>query len=199
MPEKRYQRLTRTRARSAFAVAFQSRVSLWLGEDHLLCVDTNGYSESYKRFNFRDIQAVTIRESARRNTWNAILVLPVVICVVGLLISLFPADNIAAIVVWSIFAALFVTPFVMNNLLGATCACQLQTAVQTEELPSLCRVRQTRKVLAKIRPLIAAAQGGGLSAADVSARLQEWAASPAGTEPVKTTPDEPNIPPRLAS
>ena len=37
-------------------------------------------------------------------------------------------------------------------------ACEIRTAVQTESLPSLCRVRQTQKVMARIRPLIAAAQ-----------------------------------------
>ena len=136
MHENQYKRLTYSRARGIFAVAFQSRLSLWLGLDHLLLVETNGYSETYKRFYFRDIQAIIIRETTRRNIWNAILVLPVVICFVGLIISLFPAPNVGAVIVWSIFAVLFVVPFIINNIRGATCACQLRTAVQIEELPS---------------------------------------------------------------
>ena len=110
MPEIHYQRLTYSRGRSAFAVAVQSRASLWLGPDHLLCVDTNGYSETYKRFYFRDIQAITIRESARRNVWNSILVLPVVICFVGLVITALEGKNTAGIVAWSVFFGLIAIP-----------------------------------------------------------------------------------------
>ena len=77
MPEKEYHRLTRARPRSAFAVAFISRSSLWLGRDHLLCVDSSGYTETYKRFYFRDIQAVTIVATKRRTVFNGVLVVPV--------------------------------------------------------------------------------------------------------------------------
>ena len=53
MAEAEYQRLTRAHPRSGFAVAFAARSSLWLGKDHLLCIDSTGFSESYKRFYFR--------------------------------------------------------------------------------------------------------------------------------------------------
>jgi hypothetical protein len=198
MSEIRYQRLTRAHARSVFAVAVRTRTSLWLGEDHLLCVDTNGYTESYKRFYFRDIQAVTIRESARRNIYNAILVLPVVICFVGLVITGLEGKNIAGIIAWSVFFALFGIPLVVNNVRGATCACQLRTAVQIEDLPSLSRVRQTRKILNKIRPRLAAAQGGELPAETIVARMRILAAVPAGESAANPVPDEPDVPPRLA-
>lgn len=173
MPDIPYQRLTFARGRGGFAVAFRSRSSLWLGPDHVLCVETNGYTENYKRFYFRDIQAISIRETGRRYVWNAILVLPVVGCVVGLSMNLVSANNLAAIIVWGIFAILLTVSFAINNLLGSTCACQLRTAVQVENLPSLCRARQTRKVLAKIRPFITAAQGGELTAEAVAARMHE--------------------------
>jgi hypothetical protein len=199
MPDNKYQRLTYSRGRGVFAVAVQSRVSLWLGEDHLLCADSNGYSETYKRFYFRDIQAITIRQSTRRNVWNAILVLPVATCLLGLIVSLLPGHDTAAIVVWSIFGTLFVAPFVINNVRGPTCTCQLRTAVQIEELPSLCRVRKARRVIEQIRPLVAAAQGGELPAEAVSALMRERVASSAATEPAKAVPDESNVPPRLSA
>ena len=84
MPEKEYQRLTRARSRSAFGVVSMSRSSLWLGKDHLLCVDSSGYTETYKRFYFRDIQAVTLVATKRRDIWNGVLVVPIVICLAGL-------------------------------------------------------------------------------------------------------------------
>lgn len=196
MPEIRYQRLTRSRARSAFAVAFQSRASLWLGPDHLLGVDFSGYSETYKRFYFRDIQAVTIQETRRRTVWNAILVVPIVGCLAGLLTCLsYTPKNNAAVIVWFIFSTIFLVPFLINNILGTACVCYLRTAVQIEELRSLCRVRKARRVLGKIRPLIAAAQGGEIPAAAVAAGMRDWALSSAGESPARVLADDPNIPP----
>jgi hypothetical protein len=58
---------------------------------------------------------------------------------------------------------------VANLLLGPTCVCHLKTAVQTEELPSLRRLRRARKVLARLRPLIVAAQGE-LTLGEIAAR-----------------------------
>ena len=173
MPEMRYQRLTRAHARSMFSIAFASRSSLWLGDDHLLCVDSAGYSETYKRFYFRDIQAIVISETNRRTIWNAVLILPAVFALAGLMMNAFqPRHNIGATIAWSIVAVILLVPFVINNILGATCACQLRTAVQIEELPSLSRVRKARKVLETIRPFVTAAQGQ-LTAEEVSARMRE--------------------------
>ena len=60
MPEVEYRRLTRARNRSRFALVATSRASLWLAKDHLLQIDTSGYTENYKRFHFRDIQALVL-------------------------------------------------------------------------------------------------------------------------------------------
>lgn len=199
MPDIRYQRLTYSRSRSAFSVVFMIRRSLWLGPDHLLCIDTNGYSESYKRFYFRDIQAIIVRETARRKIWNVILLVPSIICLTGMVSSVF-SGNIGAVIAWAIASAVFLAPCLVNTLLGRACACQLRTAVQTEDLRPLCRVRQTRKVLAKIRPLIVAAQGGGLTPDAVSARMRDMvAASPAVEPPSPLVSDDPNAPPRIVS
>jgi len=199
MSEIHYRRLTRSRARGTFAVAFQSRASLWLGPDHLLCVDSSGYAETYKRFYLRDIQAVTIQETKRRTLWNVILVVPLVGCLAGLLTSLSSAPNDSpAVIVWLIVSVIFLVPFLFNNIFGTACVCQLRTAVQIEELPSLCRVRKTRRILDKVRPLIVAAQGGEIPAEAVSAWMRDWAASSAGVPPAGTVADNPNIPPGLA-
>ena len=34
--------------------------TLWMGGDHLLAVDSNGWRETYRRFDYRDIQAILI-------------------------------------------------------------------------------------------------------------------------------------------
>jgi hypothetical protein len=177
MTEQKYQRLTRERAPMQIAVVSMSRSSLWLGSDHLLLAECTGYSESYKRFYFRDIQSITIRATSARMIWNLILIPIVLICLAccdypSLAAGTFGPGTVVALII----AFLFGIPLLVNNLFGATCACQIRTAVQTEDLPSLRRVRQTRKILRRIEPLITAAQGQ-LAAGEVAAKMQEVARS----------------------
>jgi hypothetical protein len=182
------------RVRQQFAIATAARVSLWLGSDHLLHVELSGFTETYKRFYFRDIQAITVQETTRRAVWNIVLLVPIVICLIGILMNVPPNAHWTAVIVWSIFASIFLLPFAVNNLRGTACTCQLRTAVQTEDLASLSRVRQTRKVLEKIRPLIEAAQGR-LTAEEASARMQEAASGVAVSW--KPDPPPPTAPPIL--
>ena len=168
MPEKEYQRLTRARPRSGFAVVYTPRSSLWLGKDHLLCVDSTGYAENYKRFYFRDIQAITIRKTegckVRLIVYGGLTVF------FGMLAAIYRQ----AVTTWlfGLPAALFALLFAINLFAGPTSACLLQTAVQTEELPSLNRLRRARKVLERLRTLITAAQGQ-LATEDIPVRVQE--------------------------
>ena len=174
-----------------FAVAFVSRSSLWLGGDHLLFVECSGYTETYKRFYFRDIQAVSIQRTMRYQWWNGIIgffALGFLIFTIAIAPKTSPAQWSGSEMGGGIFLAcvtgLCTLLLTTNLLFGQTCKCFIRTAVQTEELPSLCRVRQTRRVLDKIRPLIVAAQGQ-LTADEVSARMQETiqAQNPARPEP----------------
>jgi hypothetical protein len=169
-----YTRLTRTRLTRWFAVANAPRVSLWLGNDHLLQVEHDGFGETYKRFYFRDIQAFTMAESPRRAIWNAVLAIPLAGCLIGIIVSAATGPNWVIMPVWFIFTFVFGLPFLINNFRGAACTCEIRTAVQTEPLRSLSRVRQTQKVLARLRPLIAAAQGQ-LTGEEVSVRMREAA------------------------
>ena len=199
MAELKYKRLTRDRAPWRFTALTitQTCSSLWLGDDHILFVESSGFTETYKRFYFRDIQAITMRQTAKRGVWNWFLSVGVVMCLIFCdFKSLFAGDPGVGTMVLLLFAALFGVPLLINSLLGSTCACQLRTAVQTEDLPSLCRVRQTRKLLHKIRPLIAAAQGQ-LTAEEVSAQMQETLAAGAG-QPTASAPPAGPVPPVLS-
>lgn len=197
MPEKEYQRLTCAQPRSGFAVALTSRSSLWLGKDHLLCIDSSGYTETYKRFYFRDIQAITIRTSKRRTILNWVLVVPTILFLALMFAALSSRSHwdTGAIIIYLIFVSVFGVPFLINNLLGPTCICHLRTAVQIEELPSLNRLRRARKVLNRLRPFIIAVQGG-LSPEEIPVRLRAAAGSPDGvaTAPGVSAPP-PEAPP----
>jgi hypothetical protein len=177
MAAPEYIKLSPARRQSGFSVVSVTRSHLWLGSDHLLCVESEGFNESYRRFYFRDIQAITLRRTPRA------LILGLI---TGCLTALFALAALAIsdpVGKWffAILAMLCGIPFLINLISGPTCTCQLRTAVQTEDVPSLGRVRRARKVLNRIRPLIAAAQGQ-LTAEDVTARFRERVAAP-GSEP----------------
>jgi len=161
------------------------QVKLYQGPDHLLLVASSGYNENYKRFYFRDIQAITVRASARGKVWNAIW---------GLLTLSAAAIALqvggVAFVVWSIIAGIFFILLAVHFAFGPTCICQIQTAVQTRPLPSLNRLRRARKVIARLRPIIEGAQEP-MSSSELSQRIDETrrgaapspVVSPPGTSP----------------
>jgi hypothetical protein len=196
MVRKQYQRLTRPRARSQFAVVYRTRSALWLGGDHLLLVETSGFTENYKRFYFRDIQTITVQETRRGRVWNFILggVLFLIILVTILAIpksttAHWSGNEIGGGIFLAIFGTVFTVLFLVSLLAGPTCKTHLQTAVQIEELASLSRVRQTRKVMDKIRPLMVAAQGQ-ITGEEVSVRMQETIRAQSPAESSKPNPPD---------
>ena len=191
--DPKYRRLTRARARTAFGIVSTSRSSLWLGPDHLLCIDTTGYRENYKRFYFRDIQALIVRKTSR---WK------ITVAVWGAVSGLFglfafsaasASEPVLAYILGSV-AGLFLLGMAVDWVQGPSCVCQLRTAVQVEELPALDRLPWARKVLARLRPLIAEAQGQ-FTPEQVAERMQELAT---GLTPApQYVVDDPNAPPRM--
>ncbi len=181
MAEREYRRLTRPRIRrGGFFSVSSSRSSLWLGQDHLLGIDSSGFTEEYKRFYFRDIQAITLAWSKRRLIWNWVLAVPTAVCLALWVVDLIsdPSMTTGGIITGVVFTALFAVPLLANNLLGPTCNCQIRTAVQTEDVSSLSRLRGARRVLERIRPLIAEAQGE-LVPEEIPNRMRELAGAPA--------------------
>ena len=185
MAEIQYRRLTRPRRRKGtVSVVTYSRSSLWLGDDHLLVIVSNGYAETYKRFYFRDIQAIAIRITSRRLIWNWVLGTTATIYLAAVNYGFLtgPGRDWSGLVTLLLLALIPAVPLLINNLLGSTCACTLRTAVQTEDLPSLCRLPKTRRILNLLRPLIAQAQGQ-LTSEEIPARLQAYTASGTATAP----------------
>jgi hypothetical protein len=107
--------------------------------------------------------------------FGGLAVIPTAIGVV----TLSQGNTVGTIVAGS-FAALFLLAMLINVAMGPTSVCHLRTAVQTEELPSLNRVRRARKVLDRLRPFIAQAQGQ-LSPEEIASKMQDLALAPAPT------------------
>jgi hypothetical protein len=167
MAETEYYRLTRSRRRSeGFRMSLGTkRASLWMGKDHLLSITENSYSEEYKRFYFRDIQAITVCVTRRRAILNVTLTIAMMasFAILRLMIS----AQMAAIVALAVFAV----PFLVNNIRGTACKVFVRTMVQTEQLSSLDRIAKARQILDRIRPLISTAQGQ-LTADQLSERIK---------------------------
>lgn len=144
------------------------RVKLWLGRDHLLVVESDGYREYYRRFRYEDIQALTVRKTAEGKIVSA---------VAGGIAAIFIAMGLA---VWNpggttfllIIGGMFGVAAAINFFRGPTCECHLRTAVQTENLVTLGRLRPALKALELLRPRVVAAQGE-LTVEEMYAKAQE--------------------------
>jgi hypothetical protein len=152
--EKDYIRLPGAGSRWAWSSLTGGWSRLWLGKDHLLMVNSTGYAEEYKRFFFRDIQFITLRQTGPGVGWIATFA---TFAVLFLALALAVGD--VGTIVFGSVAGVFALMLAVHLARGPMAVCQLRTAVQTEHLPSLCRVRRALAVLDRIRPLIVAAQG----------------------------------------
>ena len=132
-----------------------SYTRLYRGVDHLLQVSSVTFSEQYKRFYFRDIQAFIV---IRTNTWIVIIALLLILALLLTGLAIGAGDSVGSIVLGG-FAALLLVLALIVGLRGPSCRCYVRTAVQTEKLPSLNRLRRTDKILAELKPLLDAAQG----------------------------------------
>ena len=131
--------------------------TLWLGPDHLLGVYTiMGFSERYKRYYYEDVQAIIIRRTWRHIVGNVIA---------GLLGLLFlywlssETDPTGRVILGALAAMFLIYLLYSVFYLGASCVCHLKTAVQTEKLGSVNRIKTARRVMAKLEPRIREAQG----------------------------------------
>ena len=181
-----------------FVLLFRGRrVQLWEGNEHLLLVEWDGYREYYKRFDYRDIQAFIVRKTNESTIFNAIL--GAIVCVLAALAI--GASEIGLRVFLLVLAGVLGLILLVNALSGPSCRCSIRTAVQTDDLPSLNRLRRSRKVLARLRPLIAAAQGQ-LAPEEIPVRMRELEQTPAASPgepaaPQRYVVDDPNAPPRI--
>lgn len=154
------------------------RISLWLGPDHLLAVESNVYQEQYQRYYFKDIQALTLRRTAAGKWLNGALSLLMVLLAI-MLFNAYKDHDQAALWVWSIPLGALLLGLLVNVFKGPTCHCQIQTPISMNSLPSLNRLPAARKVINRLRPLIEQTQGPL-----TRERIETSARDRAGAEPV---------------
>jgi hypothetical protein len=163
-----------------FGVVAGGWLSLHLASDHLLLRQSGGFTESYRRFYFNDIEAITIRKTYRWWAWNLALGFALFLCIVPMVFDKPP--HYVAIPLGSILGSILL----LHLLHGPTCVTHLKTKVQTRPLP----LRRTWKALRVVRQLsekITAAQ------ADIAITTVSTAAG----APTATAPTNAGEPPAL--
>lgn len=148
------------------------RARLWRGKDHLLSTYNFRYAEEYRRFYYKDIQAITIRKTDQNIIWNSTFILLTIIFAL-----LAVGFNEWEQIVFGILAAISIIALVTNILLGTTCITYLQTSVSNVEMPSLGRLKTALKVVKILTPFIHGAQGE-LDSRDISQKIAEKMKAP---------------------
>jgi hypothetical protein len=135
---------------------FIRKSQLWLGDDHILLVDSTRFSETYRRFYLRDVQSIIIRRTSGFVVpyyW----VLLAAACIVLLLISI---RHFKEWLFWPpmvVLAAVAVYLYVANVF--RSCTCHLITRVNSVQLRPLFRLGSAQRFLDQVYPMIAATQG----------------------------------------
>ncbi len=155
--------------------------TLWLGEDHLLAVESTGYSEEYTRYYLKEIQAIITRRSAWGVVLNVIagtFVAISLIAVIGSYENGPSPGNVTA----GIFGGFFLLLLLWNLMSGPTCRCHVRTAVGVDELPALDRLWNVKKVMKMLRPLIGRLQGE-ITREEITILAGKAAAAPVAASP----------------
>ena len=161
-----------------------ARCRLYLGEDHILAVDNHWLSEDYKRFYFADIQAIITRKTKRWIAEGLVVVL-VAACMAGLSLLLFDRSRPMG-GVWMGLSLMLLLYLIYHLLRGPSCTCHVVTAVQEDLLPTINRLRISRKVVPLVRSAVERAQGTVSSG--------EMAAAPMGKGPRYGDPERHRLP-----
>jgi|GEM_PF-1799317 len=140
-------------------------ISLHAAADHLLLRSSSGFVETYHRFYFADIEALTVRHTARGFYWNGALSVGLFASLAVMLAN--PPPHVAS----GAFAGFFALLLILNISFGATCVTQLQTRVQTRALP-IRRVRKALRVVDRLFKTIEGAQAQIALSAPVETPVQ---------------------------
>jgi hypothetical protein len=158
---------------------FIQKSSVWAGPDHLLLVRGSRFRDEYKRFYYRDVQAIAVARAPRFHisTRSAAIAVACWVAFAGVQIlpRLSSGFETIGLVAMALAAETGLTLFGIVLILvwayvsgKQSCRCRIYTAVSADELPSVYRRWTARKFLAELEPLIAQTQG---------AIAGEWAAA----------------------
>jgi hypothetical protein len=133
--------------------------SVWAGADHLLLVRGSRFREEYKRFYYRDVQAIAVARAPRFHFSTRSGLIAYLILIAWLVSFLRGHLGAGSAMAWFAPVALALAGVWVYVSAAQSCRCRIYTAVSGDELPSLYRLWTARKFLAEVEPLIAQTQG----------------------------------------
>jgi len=130
--------------------------SVWLFSDHVLSIRNMRFLEEYARYYYKDIQAIEVRRAPRFcfPLWMVCVFL--LLGVLGL-IFLFRAPHIVATVSFGVLLVL--AGFNAYRSFFQSCVCHIVTAVSTDAIPAMFRIKATHRTVEMIRDRVTAVQG----------------------------------------
>jgi hypothetical protein len=134
---------------------------LWLGPDHVMHVRRSLFSEEYRRYYFRDIQALVLIEKDRLALYFYVLAGVLELGAGLLLYNQHP--------MWGGVAGMLAVFVAILGWQYPDCICSLKTAVSNDVLWPLGRLRYARPAIALLRDAVEAAQGAWSSDAPLPA------------------------------
>jgi hydrogenase/urease accessory protein HupE len=111
------------------------RSRLYTGADHLLLVQSTGYTEDYRRVFFRDIRYV-VAEGSHRHFWISFALAAIIGALCLLHLAHLPWMPILIVIVP------FVVGLTINLIRGPACNCYINTGVQTLRIPTPARLNK---------------------------------------------------------
>lgn len=156
--------------------------SVWLGPDHLLLVRSLRFREEYKRYQFRDIQAIVVAKDRRFHISTRSLAIAFLWLMA---LTVFAGRSWGTTLLWTSALALIGAWACISYFFS--CRCRIYTAVSRDDLPSLYRIWTARRFLREVEPRIAAVQG----------TVQNWAEEIETRDigPAEMRPDTSGVPP----
>ena len=154
-----------------------TQLSIWLGPDHLLQIEGDGYAERYRRFYFKDIETFTIRRDNRQRNYTIFFVIVLAFFAWGIVVAPSPGG-----IVLSVPAGFLLLFLIINLAKGPSCVTHVTTAVQRQEIQSLRRVRAAERALVAVLAGSHATQGL-LSAEETRMRFELRTAPPVSAPP----------------
>jgi hypothetical protein len=127
-----------------------SKWTLWMAADHLLLIRSSRISEQYRRFYFRDIQAIALCKRDGVSDQPVIRYVALSIFAFLFLVSYRSA--------FGGLSSLLLFTYLFWWLQRRDCVCHIQTATQTERIPPLSHLRVASRVIREIRSKIETAQ-----------------------------------------
>jgi hypothetical protein len=149
---------------------FIQKSSVWAGPDHLLLVRGSRFRDEYKRFYYRDVQAIAVARAPRFHISTRSAAIAFACWVAAIVVQILTRRASGFELFGAVYAAVAV--YGILGLVGIilaiiwayvsgreSCRCRIYTAVSGDELPSVYRLWTARKFLAEVEPLIAQTQG----------------------------------------